>query len=115
MGKVLAVTESIIDEIEALTPGAFALPGGKVVTLGRQASWATATTGNTVVSAGSIEARRALSAINSRAFVLDLMEHVSPELPSNASATEAQKMAVFSRRKWWAWQGLNLRPLRCQS
>jgi hypothetical protein len=37
MGKVLAVTEGIIDEIEGLVPGAFALPGGKVVTLGRKA------------------------------------------------------------------------------
>ena len=26
MGKVLAVTETIIDEIEALAPGAFTLP-----------------------------------------------------------------------------------------
>jgi hypothetical protein len=23
-------------------------------------------------------------------------------------------MADFCGRKWWAWQGLNLRPLRCQ-
>jgi hypothetical protein len=37
MGKVLAVTESIIDEIEALCPGAFALPDSNVVTLGRKA------------------------------------------------------------------------------
>lgn len=37
MGKALTVTETIIDELEALTPGAFALPGGKVVTLGRKA------------------------------------------------------------------------------
>jgi hypothetical protein len=37
MGKALAVTESIIDEIEALCPGAFALPGSNVVTLGRKA------------------------------------------------------------------------------
>jgi hypothetical protein len=36
MGKVLAVTESIIDEIEALCPGAFALPDSNVVTLGRK-------------------------------------------------------------------------------
>jgi integrase len=35
-GAVTAI-ETIIDEIEALTPGAFALPGGKVVTIGRKA------------------------------------------------------------------------------
>src|SRR5690348_2773607 len=30
-----------------------------------------------------------------------------------APADETEKW-WFSRKKWWAWQGLNLRPLRCQ-
>ncbi|WP_230558648.1 hypothetical protein [Sphingomonas segetis] len=37
MGAALAATESIIDEIEALCPGAFALPNSNVVTIGRKA------------------------------------------------------------------------------
>lgn len=37
LGAAVAEIESIIDEVEALAPGAFALPGGKVVTLGRKA------------------------------------------------------------------------------
>lgn len=37
MGRALAATETIIDEIEALCPGAFALPDSNVVTLGRKA------------------------------------------------------------------------------
>lgn len=37
LAGAVAAIESIIDEIENLTPGAFALPGGKVVTIGRKA------------------------------------------------------------------------------
>jgi hypothetical protein len=39
---------------------------------------------------------------------------VTPEMPATMAAKERQKVADFSRKKWWAWQGLNLRPLRCQ-
>jgi hypothetical protein len=37
LGNAVTAIESIIGEIETLTSGAFALPGGKVVTLGRKA------------------------------------------------------------------------------
>ena len=47
LGKALTVTESIIDEIEALRPGACALPDSKVVTLGRTAGFVRRITGVT--------------------------------------------------------------------
>ncbi|MBA2466345.1 MAG: PAS domain-containing protein, partial [Sphingomonas sp.] len=31
-----------------------------------------------------------------------------------AASRQVRRRSILIRKKWWAWQGLNLRPLRCQ-